>query len=648
MRNCFIIFILVLALLLPAYCDEHDRALVTYHFWLTYRELPGAANPIGLPESKFLLKGYSPVFGFSPLAILVNEAETDPLCVVRLRTEGFEEINPFKDILWRPNELESECKFKEDKKIKMVTAFIGNDSAVSTLVLSNLGKNPWKQELVFYSKGTGIIPEDYMYRKAITVTCPQKAGFSAAGIYFDKTVIEDISYIQESGRYRIIARVNVPAESAITVNIGIACAGEARTAATASLTAVSRNVYEMVTEKEVFFNRLLSNIPRFYNTDVSTRRYYQTAYLLMHGYRREDSFDISLRYIYEEKLKKILGKKLPPWMYWKAYEFTGEIKYLETAVANGEGYPKPENEVLEMYNHLTLDWAGSLLGKKAVYTPVVIPEGTEFKDEQKVLYMLLTGEDPKLIETEAKKLLNYKTLKYPETFFITDLLARFDIKGPVPALFEREMPFTQYHKDRTPQEDMAFMEMFFKSSGVDFARGNLSIQPLDLYKLRNIYNLKYKGNYLDIFYTREGRYIDKILFDGQPVNTRILYIPEADTAPVSITALPAGTTASSSVTNSTLNATLSSNPMRKIEIQLSSWPSNPLLNSIRTNSWYKVFKCGYDEKNAIFNIDMETPPLENWKATINITKNSKWIKKVTINWQDISKYEDIKIEYKEK
>jgi len=639
MRRCLIILSLCAGLLLPGNCEERDRALVTYHLWLTYRDLPDTACPVGLPDSKFFLKGYSPAFGFSPLAVFLNETETDPFCSIRLRTEGFEELNPFKEILWRPNELESECQFKEDKKIKMLTAFINNETAGSTAVLSNSGTSPWKQEIIFYAKGTAIIPEDSISKKSVTVTCPQTAGFSALAVVFDRTILSEISFVQENDRYRIIAGLNIPAGSAAVVNFGAACAADARSAVTAAGLAAGKNIYEQAAEKEVFYNKLLSNIPRIYNTDVSTRKYYQTAYMLFNSYRREEFSEFAAKYIFEEKLKKLTVEKAAPWLYWKAYEFTGNIKYLETAVSNGESYSKPENKVLELYNQLVLEWAGSLIGKKPDYIPVKLKESAEIKDEQKVLYMLVNGESPKSIETEAKKLLNHKELKYPEIFFILDLLAKFDIKGLIPAFFEKELPFTSNPKERTLFEVMAYMDMYFKSSGLDFTRGNLYIQPFDFYKFRNIFNFRHKGNTLDIFYSNEGKYIDRILLDGQPVNSRLLYIPEADVPPLNL----AGTAASSGP-----NATLSSNPQRKIEIQLSNWPSNPVLNSIKTNSWFKVFKCAYDEKNAVFNIDMETPPPDKFKAVISITKNTRAIKKVTVNRQDISKYGGIKLEFKEK
>jgi len=274
-----------------------------------------------------------------------------------------------------------------------------------------------------------------------------------------------------------------------------------------------------------------------------------------------------------------------------------------------------ENEALELYNQRALEWAGSIIGKKTVYTPVKVPE--DLKNEQKVLNMILQGEEKADIEKETKRLLNFPELKYPEVYFILDNLVKYDIKTSVAALYEKQMPFTQYDDDRPVSEVFSFVDMYFKNSGIDFTRGNLYIQPLDMYKFRFIYNFKYKGNLLDIIYSREGKFIDKILVNGQSVCSRLVYIPEGS-------------------------------QQYKIEVQLSSWPGNPILNSIKTNTWYKVMKCSYDEKTAIFNIEMECPPLETFKAIINITKNSKWIKRVTINWKDISKYEDIKVEYKDK
>jgi len=615
MRRSLLILILIGSLLLPLAAAESDRNLVTYHWWLSYKELPYVSYPMGLPDSKFHIKGYSPVFGYSPLAILHNETDLDPLCSIRFRTEGFEEINPFKKIVWRPNEILSENIITKRKKVKMVTAFINQESSVSSVVLSNSGKQPWIQELVFYSRGTSVLQEDYITRKAITVTNQFKTGVSAMGLFFDKTTVEDVFVFQENGRYRIIAKLSIPAESAVTFAVGVGFGNDARAASILSFTAAGKNVVEMGSEKEVFYNKLLSNIVRVYSTDISTRKMYQATYLLLNGYRREDISNFALRFVFEEKLNTILEKKLAPWVYWKAYEYTGDPGYLEVAVANGENYRKMENEALELYNQRTLEWAGAIIGKKAVYTPVKVPE--DIKDEQKVLALILQGEDKNIIEKEAKRLLLFPELKYPEIYFILDNLVKYDIKGSVPALYEKQLPFTQYDDDRPVSEVFSFMDMYFKSCGIDFTRGNLYIQPLDMYKLRYIYNFKYKGNLLDIIYSHEGKFIDKILVNGQSVCSRIVYIPEGSL-------------------------------QYKIEIQLSSWPGNPILNSIKTNSWYRVLRCSYDDKTGIFNIEMESPLLEDFKAIINITKNSKWIKRVTINWKDISRYENIQVEYKDK
>ena len=201
MRRNLLIALILGSLLLPALAGESDRNLVTYHWWLSYKELPYASYPMGLPDSKFHLKGYSPSFGYSPLAVFYGETEIDPLCAIRFRTEGFEEINPFKSIVWRPNEIFSESNYKEDKKVKMATAFVNQDSCVSSLVLSNSSKEPWQQEVIFYSKGTAVTQEDYVSRKAVTVGNQFKNGASALGIYFDKPSVEEISVFPENGRY---------------------------------------------------------------------------------------------------------------------------------------------------------------------------------------------------------------------------------------------------------------------------------------------------------------------------------------------------------------------------------------------------------------------------------------------------------------
>jgi len=615
MRRNLLIALILGSLLLPSLAGESDRNLVTYHWWLSYKELPYASYPMGLPDSKFHLKSYSPSFGYSPLAVFYGETEIDPLCAIRFRTEGFEEINPFKSIVWRPNEIFSESNYKEDKKVKMATAFVNQESCVSSLVLSNSSKEPWQQEVIFYSKGTTVTQEDFVSRKAVTVGNQFKNGASALGIYFDKPFAEEISVFPENSRYRIIVKINIPPGSEVSFFIGLGFANDIKTASALAFTAAGKNVVEMESEKELFYNKLLSNVVRVYATDVSTRKMYQAFYLLLNGFKREEVSDFALRYVQEEKLGSILGKKLWPWIYWKAYEFTGDTAYLEAAVANGENYKKMENEALELYNQRALEWAGSIIGKKAVFTPVKIP--ADLKNEQQALNLILQGEDKALIEKEVKRLLLFPELKYPEIYFILDNLIKYDIRESLPALFEKEMPFAQYDDDRPFSEVFSYMDMYFKNSGIDFTRGNLYIQPLELYKYRNIFNFKYKGNLLDIFYSREGKYIDKILVNGQSVCSRIIYIP---------------------------NGVL----QYKIEVQLASWPANPILNSIKTNTWYKVSKCSYDDKTAVFNIEMDCPPLEELHAIINMTKNSKWIKRVTINWKDISKYENIKVEYEEK
>lgn len=613
MRRSIIIALIILTLRGVAFSGEHDRNLVTYHWWLSYKELPFVSYSMGLPDSKFYIKAYSETYGYSPLAILSSESDLDPFCSIRFRTAGFEEINPFKSVVWRPNEILSESSLSEENKIKMVTAFVSPEASVSSLVLSNAGKKTWKPEIIFYARGTSILQEEYLTKKAVTVTNQFKTASSALGIFFDKDTVEEISYLVENGRYRIMARLNILPETTVSFVIGVGYGNDFRTAAKASFAAAGKNVIEVSREKEIFYNKLLSNIVRVYTTDVSTRKFYQAVYMLLNGYSRTDIADFSLRYVFEERLGKILDKKLWPWIYWKAYEFTGDTEYLETAVANGDNYPKMENEVLELYNQRTLDWAGSIIGKNATYPPVKIPE--DLKDEQKVLNMILQGEDKSLIEAEVKKLFYLPELKYPEIYFILDNLVKYDIKGSVPALYEKQLPFTQYNVDRPLSEVYSFTDKYFKNCGIDFTRGNLYIQPLDMYKYRDIYNFKYKGNLLDIMYKNTGKSIDKILVNGQSVCSRIIYIPKGE-------------------------------QQYKIEIQLSSWPGSPMLNYIKTNTWYKIFRCFYDEKTAIFNIEMETIPLEELKAIINITKHAKWIKKVTINWKDISKYENITVEYK--
>jgi len=273
MRCSFLALFIAVTLLLPVFAADSDRNLVTYHWWLSYKELPYAAYPMGLPDSKFHVKGYSPTFGYSPLAVLHAETDLDPLCSIRFRTEGFEEINPFKKVIWRPNEIVSENNFKEDKKIKMTTAFVNPDSSVSTVVLSNSGKTPWKQELVFYSKGTAVLQEDYIARKAVTVTSPFKSGVSAMGIFFDKSTIEDIFTFQENGRYRIITKINIPPGSEVSFSIGVGFANEARAAATLSFTAAGKNVVEMAGEKEVYYNKLSGfTLPIFLRENFTRRR----------------------------------------------------------------------------------------------------------------------------------------------------------------------------------------------------------------------------------------------------------------------------------------------------------------------------------------------------------------------------------------
>jgi hypothetical protein len=83
-----------------------------------------------------------------------------------------------------------------------------------------------------------------------------------------------------------------------------------------------------------------------------------------------------------------------------------------------------------------------------------------------------------------------------------------------------------------------------------------------------------------------------------------------------------------------------------IDVYYSDRPVPPILTGIRTNNWYFIKGAGYDEKSGIFNIDLDSDPFENLNITFTVARNAKKINKVTLNWKDISKYPNIKINIK--
>lgn len=599
-----------------------ESKIVDYHYWLTYRTLPHNSYPISTPLSKFGITGYSDSWGYCPLAAMTGIVEIEPLFAVRLRNEINEDINPFKELVWRPYLLESEWPYLTEseklispalKSIKMQTSFISDECVVSNLTLTNDSADIWKQSIVIYVKGDGIQTQEENFSKSVNIFLMQNNNHIITEFRIDKKFLEASSTIKEEDKYKILLRFVVLPKTNVSFNVVVGVGSDLATVNKMVSDNLNKNIIQIIEERKMFYNRLLSEIPQIRCTDVPTRSYYQAAYLLMNSYKSDDTENFSLRFINEDKLIKTEAP--PPWVLWKTYEFYGDIKYLEESYEKALLYNKDPETVIDLYNLQCLVWINNILNKGKLV--VKNKEFSSLSGEQKVLYLLLKQFNRKDIEAEVNKLLAKEYLKYPEIYFIVDSLMKYDAMDLALKLLKKLMPSVQRDNKRTPIEMVGTLDLYFRTCGVNFNKGNIDIQLIfgvnPYGPCRNISNFKYKGRNLNLTFEGKGKYIEKILIDNNLSYSSIFYLQTSNLSD------------------------------HYIKVYQTDKPQKPFLNSIRTNNWFFIKRCGWDEKNAIFNIDMDSSPLSDFKAIINISKNAKKIKKVTINWTDINKYKDIKV-----
>jgi len=606
-------YLIVSAILLCSNICIPEEKIIDYHIWLTYKNLPHNSYPISLPDAKFGIKGWSNNWGYNPLSSLVGKFNIEPLFALRVRNEINEDINPFKELIWQPHLLESESEIFSNKKIQMKTVFVNNDSVISNLTFLNESKEKWRQEVIIYIKGDGIQTEEVDTKKSIGIFSIQNNNYILLKLLIEEKLLEFSSVSKEGDKYKILLRILVQPGSFLSFNISVSIGDNLKLVDNIVADVLNKDINQIIEEKKIFFNKLMMDIPQIKKVDIPTRNFYQAAYLLINNYKDDDLSNFNFRFINGEKYKNIVN--INPWMLWKIYEFTGDIKYLEdmyNKILNM--FSKESDTVIDIYNLRALNWINTVLNKENISFNSKKIDNLE--QEEKVLYLLLQNFNKKDIETEVNKLLLKEDLKYPEIYFIVDSLVKYNFKDLSVKLIKKLIPNVQRDNQRTLLEITGFLDLYFKSCGLDFERGNIIIQPLDLYTYRNIFNFKYKGNILNFEYKGEGKFINKVLIDGNPVYSRVIYFPTADSV------------------------------KHNIVIFLDDKPVNPILNYVRTNEWFCVKKCSWNEKEGIFNIDLDSPPLENFKAVFNISKNLKQIKKITINWKDISKFSNIKVEIK--
>ncbi|MFH1824513.1 MAG: hypothetical protein ABH873_04735 [Candidatus Firestonebacteria bacterium] len=596
-----------------------EEKIIDYHLWLTYRNLPHNSYPISLPEAKFGIKGWSNNWGYGPLSSLTGEFNLEPLLAVRIRNEINEDINPFKELIWRPHLLEAESIISETKKIQMKTVFVNDNSVLANITFVNESKEIWKQEVIIYVKGEGIQTEDAKVKpeadtkKSIGIFSIQNNNYILLQLLLQEKILEYSSISKEEDKYKIFLRILVPGNSSISFNVSLGISNDLKSADDIVALALNKDINQIIEEKKIFLNKLLMGIPQIKKTDIPTRNFYQAAYLLINDYKLEDQANFSFRFMNKAGYENI--KNISPWMLWKIYEFNGDIKYLEEMYSKmHKMFNKEPETVLDLYNLNSLNWINAILNKENINFKKRKLDNLEL--EEKVLYLLLEKFNKKDIELEVNKLILKEDLKYPEIYFIIDSLIKYNLKDLAVKLIKKLMPGVQRDGQRTLLEMTGFLDLYFKLSGMGFERGNIIIQPLNLYTHKDIFNFKYKGNILNFEYKGEGKFINKVLIDDSSVYSRVICFPVSDSV------------------------------KHNIVIFLNDKPTNPILNYVKANTGYSIKKCGWDEKEGVFNINLDSPPLEEIKAIFDISKNSKKIKKVTINWKDISKFSNIKIEIK--
>ncbi len=603
-------------------CQETD--IVSYHNWLKYRELPFISYPIATTNSATALLAGSQKWGYSVFSALDGAVKTDPLLAIRYRTPSREELNPVdissgSGFLWQTFGLDSDYSVSQGRRIKMISTQAGNDLYAAKIKLVNDTSDPWLLDLIFYMKGESFSSDEVKSKRFFTAVNKTETGLSAVKFSIEKSLVQSWSTIREEDCQRLLVRLSLPPAKGENAGCFIAAAGaglEPEGLQEQLSSVLDKDIEELAAANRTFFNKMLMKLPKIVNTSIDTREYYQGAYLTLTSVKKDDELvRYNLKFYDEPKIKDFVPTI--PWLAWRLYETYGDVKALQVFFDKAvlSGIKEPETAA-ELYDLKCLSWMAGVLGREK---PSVKPKPGKFEDisnEDKLLYVLLEKYTKADAEKAVEPLLYRQSFKYPEVFFCIDTLLRYGERDLAGKLCMAVKPYNQRLNDRNFTEIACSNELFLKTCGLDFSRGNLVIQPFELYHelwKRTISGLKYRGNTLNLSYRGSGRFVEKVLVNGDNYSTRFFTVPEG------------------------LNQT-----DINIEVVLSDRPVQPILYSVKSSNAYAIKKCGYDEKAGTFNIDMDKLPDENVNCTFGVRSNGKKVNKVTINWKDISKYSGIK------
>ncbi len=610
-------------ILLPlfGFCQESD--IISYHNWLKYRELPFISYPIASTNSSTALLAVSQNWGCSVFSALDGAVKTDPLLAIRYRTPSREELNPVditggSGFFWQTFGFDSDYRVSQGRRIKMISTQAGDDLYAAKIKLVNDTSEPWPLELVFYMKGESFSSDENKSKRFFTAVNRTETGLSAVKFAIEKSLILNWSTVREDDCQRLLVRLSLPPAKEENSRCFNASAGAGAEGLQEQLSYIlDKDTEELAAANRTFFNKILMKLPRIVNTSIDTREYYQGAYLTLTSVKKDDELvRYNLRFYDEPKIKDFVPAL--PWLAWRLYEAYGDVKALQVFFdkAVSSGIKEPETAA-ELYDLKCLAWMAGVLGREK---PSVKPKPGKFdniSNEDKLLYILLEKYTKADAEKAVEPLLYRQSFKYPEVFFCIDTLLRYGERDLAGKLCMAVKPYNQRLNDRNFTEIACSNELFLKTCGLDFSRGNLVIQPFELYHelwKRNITGLKYRGNIINLSYKGSGKFIEKVLVNNDNYSTRFFTIPEG-----------------------------LSQPVINIEVVLSDRPVPPILYSVKTNNAYTIKKCGYDEKGGTFNIDMDKFPDDSFNCTFTVKANGKKVNKVTVNWKDISKYSGIKV-----
>ncbi len=614
----FLLAILCFPLL--GFCQESD--IISYHNWLKYRELPFISYPIASTNSATALLAGSERWGFSVFSALTGSVKTDPLLAIRYRNASREELNPVditggSGFFWQTFGFDSDYRVSSGRRIKMISTQAGDGLYAAKIKLVNDTPEAWPLELVFYMQGESFSSDEDKSKRFFTAVNRTETGLSAVKFAIEKSLILNWSTVREEDCQRLLVRLNLPPAKEENSRFFNAAAGAGAEGLQEQLSYVlDKDTEELAAANRTSFNKLLMKLPRIVNTSIDTREYYQGAYLTLTSVKKDDELvRYNLRFYDEPKIKDFVPTL--PWLAWRLYEAYGDVKALQVFFDKvvSSGIKEPETAA-ELYDLKCLAWMAGVLGREK---PSVKPKPGKFdniSNEDKLLYILLEKYTKSDAEKAVEPLLYRQSFKYPEVFFCIDTLLRYGERDLAGKLCMAVKPYNQRLNDRNFTEIACSNELFLKTCGLDFSRGNLVIQPFELYHelwKRNISSLKYRGNTINLSYKGSGKFIEKVLVNNDNYSTRFFTIPEG------------------------LNQ-----PVINIEVVLSDRPVPPLLYSVKTNNAYTIKKCGYDEKAGTFNIDMDKFADDSLNCTFTVKANGKKVNKVTVNWKDISKYSGIK------